>query len=452
MRPPSPLALLSRRSQRLSRLLVAAEQESRAQHHLVQLSRLAARLDRTLVLPNFTTSRFRTCGSTSFADIYDPSSFARHAAPAGAAEPVLQGAFQRWLAEGTVRRTARAVRLGLAASPEERARELGTFYPDTPTPPSGRVTCLDPAWFDFADRDRLVAVEEWHPTSDALLRSLDRLDAEDDDVEVLLVDWDLRGPIIGVEGDDILEAAFQYAAPWHTLASAIAGAIGEAVGVHWRTETVAPGSLAQCGEGLVEALVGLKERHRSLKSVYLAADYPLELLEGAPSRIVDAARLPLEHEVDDEGAGESDLEARQRAHSDTFSKALTPTHHAAMSGFLASYASHAAPAGLALSTYRSVLPSLLPSLSKPLARLAKAQFAPAIVSQLVLQRTALFLAGEARRVDEGRDPQREVCARKSNWTRRVVAARKAARKVAKAKGDRTGHQVLGLWSSDGSLL
>ncbi|GAA5845455.1 hypothetical protein JCM9279_003038 [Rhodotorula babjevae] len=406
---PPQVASLSAEKARFLVPVMVAEQESRAQHHLVQLSRLAATLNRTLVLPNFTTSRFRTCGSTSFADIYDPASFAQYTAPPEAAEPVLQRDFERWLAEGPERRTARAIRLSIAASPEELAGKLGVFYPDGPIP-SGRATCLDYARLDFGDRDRLVAVEEWHPATDALVRSLERLNAEDDDVEVLLVDWDLRGPFLGVEGDEILVEAFQYAQPWHTLAAAVAGTLGEAVGVHWRTETVQARSLGPCGEGLVEALVGLKERHRALESVYLALDYPLELLDGAPSRVVDARRpaLEVEEEEDGEGAGDGDLEKRQRAHSDTFSKSLTPTHHAAMSRFLASYASQAAPAGLALNTYRSVLPSLLPSLAKPLARLAKAPFAPAIVSQLVLQRTALFLAGEARRVDEGRDPSREM--------------------------------------------
>ncbi|GAA5935367.1 hypothetical protein JCM3775_006254 [Rhodotorula graminis] len=425
--------------------VMVAEQESRAQHHLVQLSRLAATLDRTLVLPNLTTSRFRTCGSTSFADIYDAASFAQHTAPPGAAEPVLQGDFQRWLAEGTVRRTARAIRLSIANSPEERALELGKFYPDTPTPPSGRATCLDQALFDFGDRDRLFAVEEWHPTSDALLRSLETLNAQDD-VEILLVDWDLRGPLIGVEGDEILEQAFLYAAPWHTIAAAVSSALGEAVGVHWRTETVQSSSLAGCGEGLVEALVRLKEQNRALKTVYLATDYPLELLAGAPSRAGEV----VDGEVD--GVDDEDGSTCHRAHSDTFSKSLTSTHHAAMSRFLASYASNVAPAGVTLATYRSILPSLLPSLAARLSRLARAPFAPAIVSQLVLQRTPFFLAGESRPVAEGRDPAREVCARKSNWTRRVVAARKAARRAAKARGDRTRTQVVGLWSSDGIVL
>jgi len=418
----------------------AGEQESRAQHHLIQLSRLASTLNRTLVLPNLATSRFMTCGSASFDSIYDPITFVR---ASGAVRPVLQHEFERWLddeEDDSAPHTARAVRLRILGAPEPLESTQGAFVRDETLGGHARTAlCLDEQRLDFAQREPLVAVVAQYEAGGELLETLRRLDTEDD-VEVLLVNWDLREPLLGVESDELLAAAFAYAEPWHTLASAVVGELGESIGVHWRTEGVAATRLDECGEGLVEALVGLKEGDGALQSVYLASDYPLEGLPGAPSHTAAAAG------DDDSTAGAVEPLVVKLAHSDTLSDQLTPAHDAAMSHFLSSFASHAAPAGLALSTYRSLLPLVLPTLPAPLAALAQTPAAPAIVSQLVLQRTKRFVAGESRVPSERR--ARDTCARRSSWTRRVVVARERAREGLE-EGEKGA--VVGWWSTDGKL-
>lgn len=412
------------------------EQESRGQHHLIQLSRLASSLNRTLVLPNLATSRFMTCGTAPFSSIYDPAGFASLAGE-GVGAFIEQGAFERWLEEGDEPHSARAVCLRVAGEPEPLGPTGGAFVPDRTLGGQPRAAlCLDEARLAFGAREPLVAVEpaERDAASGELLENLRWLD-EEVEVEVLLVHWDLRAPLLGDESDDLLAAAFVYAPEWHALAGAVLGQLGDAVGVHWRMEGVEAGRLDECGSGLVEALVGLKEGERAesaLHSVYFATDYPLELLPGAPSHPTSAA----EKEPLLEGGA-----PWLPAHSDTLSAKLTPSHHTAMTHFLSSFAIHAAPAGLTLNTYRSVLPSLLPSLPSTLATLAQTPAAPAIVSQLVLQRTRRFLAGEARP-----GIGRERCARRSSWTRRVVVARERAHEGGRGSGD-----AVGWWSTDGSI-
>ncbi|GAA5935362.1 hypothetical protein JCM3775_006253 [Rhodotorula graminis] len=374
---------------------IIGQQESRAQHHLVQLSRLATTLNRTLVLPSLATSRLMTCGSAPFDSIYDPVAFSR---ASGAVHPVLQDDFERWLAgdeHDPAPHSARAVRLRILGAPEPLDSTHGAFVRDETLGGQPRAAlCLDEQRLDFGQREPLVAVVARDEAGGELLESLRQLDAEDD-VEVLLVHWDLREPLLGLESDELLEAAFRYAEPWNALADAVIGELGEAIGVHWRIEGIAAARLDECGEGLVEALVGLKEGDDALKSVYLASDYPLERLRQAPSHTTANA--------DDSSAGEPPVVDRPAlAHSDTLSAQLSPAHHAALSHFLSSFASRAAPAGLALTTYRSLLPVLLPTLPPSLAALAQTAAAPAIASQLVLQRTQRFIAGESRVPEERR--------------------------------------------------
>ncbi|BGP48230.1 hypothetical protein JCM10450v2_004102 [Rhodotorula kratochvilovae] len=406
---------------------IIGEQESRAQHHLVQLSHLAHSLNRTLVLPNLATSRFMTCGTLPFSSIYSVSAFPSRAAT------VPQSAFERWLAAPGPRRSARALRLRVANAEEPHPRTYGELVRDeTLGGQSSVALCLDAGRLDFGAREHLLAVEPYVTTDYGLLENIRALD-EREGVEVLLVNYDLRAPLFGRPTEDDVDAAFVYAEAWHVLADAVLHELGGAVGVHWRTEEIEPERLGACGDGLVDALVGLGEGDAALRSVYIATDYPLERLPGAPSYNASAANEP----------AESVSEGWTPAHSDTLSASLTPAHAAALSSFLAAFAARAAPAGLTLRTYRSLLPSLLLALPAHLAALAQTPAAPAIVSQLVLRRTAYFLAGEPKRPGGAR---RDACARSSNWTRRVVRARR--RRAAEERGE---GRVVGWWSTDGKV-
>lgn len=107
---------------------------------------------------------------------------------------------------------------------------------------------------------------------------------------------------------------FEYAERWRELGREVAEGLSPYVAVHWRVETLDPAILPACSDALVDALAQLVQTHPSLHTVYLATDYPIEALQSpAPS-----ANLP--------------------AHSLTFTRQLTPLHHAAFRAFLATLA------------------------------------------------------------------------------------------------------------------
>jgi hypothetical protein len=111
---------------------------------------------------------------------------------------------------------------------------------------------------------------------------------------------------------------FPYSPHWTTLGHSIAQHLSPFVAVHWRTETLEVARIAQCGQELVSTLRRVREAHPEVKTLYLATDYPLEVLEEGGS------------------AGEEGGEGEKKAtaHSGTMTKTLTPGHHAAMREFL----------------------------------------------------------------------------------------------------------------------
>ncbi|GAA6003849.1 uncharacterized protein JCM10292_003413 [Rhodotorula paludigena] len=432
-----PLPIELRDDSRFLVLTVIGEQESRAQYHLIQLARLANTLNRTLVLPRISYSRFNSCGKQSFDFIYDVPTFAER----NEVRPVEQRDFEDWLASQAQAVSARAVRLC-----ENAPGELDRWIPDPAYNDHQPTQCLEESKLDHGVREPLRYCTRGLAGVQRVPSELQQLDAEDP-VAVLLMYYDLRSPMLGEMTDDDLSESFDNEQSWHDIVSAVLDLMGPAIGVHWRTERISAAALEPCGSGLVDALVAIRDQTPDLSAVYLATDYPIELLSRSPSRLDDAKKDP-------EGPTFDLPEGRPRAHSDTLTRLLTPAHHLAMSHFLSSFHSLATPAGLNLSTYHSLLPHLPAHLS----RWSTQDSAPAIVSQLVLRQTELFLAGEPNH--KGGEQLRPACARDSTWTSRVVRARRKTLLAAAeeggvvdvGEGERTLRNLVVRWSTDGQAI
>uniref|UniRef100_A0A0K3CSP8 BY PROTMAP: gi/342321161/gb/EGU13096.1/ Proteophosphoglycan 5 [Rhodotorula glutinis ATCC 204091] n=1 Tax=Rhodotorula toruloides TaxID=5286 RepID=A0A0K3CSP8_RHOTO len=411
--------------------IAIGEQESRAQLHLIQLAHLSVVLDRTLVLPRAYSSRFSSCGQQSFDFFYSVPPFLQAVESAGG-YAVVQRDFEKWLEAQDERRTAQRVRLQVEGQYGATSTE-GRLELD-PNAAEGQ-SCLPEEKLDFDGRERLWAVEPLHGTNSSVVGSLVNLDRGISS-DVLLMDYNLRTSLVHSKTPIDIDAAFRYQHEWQDLASRVLEAAGPAVGVHWRTESIEPPTLESCGGGLVDALLALKASNPTLESVYFATDYPLETLSDAPSNAGHEGRL----DEDDEPV----------AHSDTLTTFLTPAHREAMSSFLHTFQTLAAPHGLKLSTYRSLIHSLSSSLPPSLASWASNPAAPAIVSQLVLRQTDYFLAGlpDTRRTKaEGKT----ACAKNSNWTNRVVRARSRTWEEQEGPEPRELRNIVGRWKSDGSV-
>lgn len=96
---------------------------------------------------------------------------------------------------------------------------------------------------------------------------------------------------------------FPYSQTWEKLAKKMAENLGAFMAIHWRQETVTSHSLPECADSLLQELRYIHQRFPSLKTVYLATDFPIELLERG--------------QMDDK---------RIKAHSDTFTKSLNQNH------------------------------------------------------------------------------------------------------------------------------
>lgn len=138
---------------------------------------------------------------------------------------------------------------------------------------------------------------------------------------VLVVQYNLRYPFLTPSAVTALSpfpfaepapySYFPYSSHWTELGHSIASSLSPFLAIHWRTETLAVDRLLPCGETLVRSIRAVKDQHPEIKTVYLATDYPLEVLR-TPGK--------------EKGA---------TAHSGTMTKTLTPAHHAAMRQFLA---------------------------------------------------------------------------------------------------------------------
>ncbi|BGP16333.1 hypothetical protein JCM10213_008230 [Rhodosporidiobolus nylandii] len=424
------------------------EQESRAQLHFLQLAALATSLNRTLVLPRAYPSRFSTCGVASFDFFYDPASFAIETG----VKPLLQRDFEAYLANRTTPASARAVRFSVQTGNEPPVTTFGKLVPDSTLGYKPLTPCLDGSTLDLGGRQPLVIFEPHRTEGDPLVEDLRALD-EQDPVDVLLVHYNLRGPIFQrVESTAVrtgaFERAFTYKQEWSRIANKALELLGAAAaGVHWRIESIAPETLDTCGGKLVDTLEQVKEENPDVEAVYLASDFAIETLENAPSRPSSAPA---------DGLPSPPLNTSGSAHSDTLTELLTPAHRDAVSSFLSSFASSSS-SDLTLHTFASLYPSLLAALPD-LERWITNDAARAIVDQLVLQRTAVFLAGFPTHGEETVVDGRTACAKQSTWTNRVTAARAMRWKEElrletgqDAGAERRLRNVLGRWSAEGQV-
>lgn len=357
---------------------------------------------------------------------------------------------------------ARAVRMTVPMDNETAPDVMGKLVPDLTGGGKEFAPCLDESALDFGGREPLAVWELREFDSLPLLDDLRILD-EQDPVDVLLVNYNLRGPLFALPSRSSDVKPFEYQSEWHSIADLVLEAMGgtAAVGVHWRTESLEAERLETCGTVLEDALLQVQEGSTDIKGVYLASDFPIETLAGSPSRLAAAiVELSSSSSPDSPFPSPSilphDSEDIQpiTAHSDTLTKYLTPSHFSAMTSFLSSYASHICPLP-PLHTYASLLPSLLfraPSLTHWLTNDA----ARAIVDQLVLQRTEVFLAGYPTRGSEMEYKGRGSCGKHSNWTGRVMRARKdewnRQKKVGvQGEGERRLRNVMGWWSAEGTV-
>lgn len=450
------------------------EQETKAQQHLHQLGLLALHLNRTLVLPNVSKSRMGTCYTYPFDFYYDPQSLTDLGIPA-----VTFSAFVDWTLRRDPSPTAQLVSVmaGKPAYPSG-AIEIDPSSQDGVLPHKPeRNFCLNRGRtrLSFA-RHSPISIwgpERWHQSEesrigygesivktlvgDDALKSSWRshpegespptqqpLGAEPDAEEgagsneprapdVLIVNYEIRHPILSsFETPSPLASAspsrliqprpfahFPYASTWIRLAGFLSSRLTPYVAVHWRQETLDPGMLSPCASALVAKLIEIKRTNPDIETFYLATDYPLEDLEDGREGIV--------------------------AHSGTFAKLLTPTHHVAMRRFLVEVAEAAEEgAGMKMTTFAReqkglvlpsdlasellaglppvpapVTPGIPSSESEPEDAVAAAlkDLDPGlwgIVDKAVAMRASVFVSG-----------QPDVCAKESSFTRQIVETRRA---------------------------
>ncbi|GAA5998829.1 uncharacterized protein JCM10292_005730 [Rhodotorula paludigena] len=298
------------------------EQETKAQLHLYQLGLLALALNRTLVLPNVKRSRFGTCYHNPFSLYYAEDTLSRFNIPY-----ITSDDFYSWTDRQRTPPTAQT--LSFVRGPAVPAETIAL---------SARKMCLVDRSLDF---DQFEPKAFFSPQSDwksATVREQFGVDvvqqllaqeppasgAVSEDLRtpaVLIAQYNLRYPFLSPEVVASVSpfdfplphpyAYFDYSSHWTALGETMAASLSPFVAVHWRTETLSPTLLEPCGSALISALRDIQRVHPEIKTVYLATDYPIEVL-----------RQP-----GDEG--------KITAHSGTMTKTLTPAHHVAMRNFLA---------------------------------------------------------------------------------------------------------------------
>ncbi|BGP27706.1 hypothetical protein JCM10295v2_006681 [Rhodotorula toruloides] len=394
------------------------EQETKAQAHLYQLGLLALSLNRTLVLPSVKRSRFGTCYSNPFSLYYAADTFAHFNIPC-----VTSDEFWAWTDRQRSAPPAQVVSFvrgervavdSVAISPQkmclaERNLDFSAF--------EGRAF-FSPGndWKSVQARERFgeqvvrdLLTQERLPVGEGAGT------AERKSPAVLVVQYNLRysfltpSTITALSPFPFPEPApysyFPYSQHWTSLGHSIASSLSPFLAIHWRTETLAVDRLLPCGETLVRSIRAVKQRHPEIKTVYLATDYPLEVLR-TPGK-----------------------EKAATAHSGTMTKTLTPAHHAAMRQFLAALEGdelvegRADGQGLRITTFmdeqrRVELPDGLAELVGKGGLEDVDGAIVGIVDKIVLMNAQLFYAG----LPVAESSQRG-CAKNSQFTTQVISAR-----------------------------
>ncbi|GAA6013810.1 hypothetical protein JCM10207_008200 [Rhodosporidiobolus poonsookiae] len=286
------------------------EQETKAQGHLYQLGLLALATNRTLVLPGVKRSRFGTCYHNPFSLYYAADSLASFGFPYITSED-----FWAWTERQRTTPSAQVVTI-----------TRGDPVPIESVTMSPQHMCLAPRNLDFSAHDPQAFFvrgqdERSSDGRDKMTREIvaSTLDLSAS-VLVMHVNlrWSLFNPslIQSLSPFDFPAPApysyFPYSPHWTALGHAISSSLSPFVAAHWRTETIDVARLQPCGEALIAAIRRVREENPDVETLYLATDYPLEILrDGADGNLKKAT-----------------------AHSGTMTKTLTPAHHAAMRAFL----------------------------------------------------------------------------------------------------------------------
>lgn len=228
-------------------------------------------------------------------------------------------------------------------------------------------------------------------------------------------------------------AHFPYAQIWSDLADEISSSLSPFISIHWRTETLTPSNLLPCSQSLLQKILSLKQLHPEIKNVYLATDYPIEQLDSSLG-----------------GGGGVEEEEGVVAHSGTFAKVVTESHHKAMRKFLKDF-DKLSKGGLRLTTFakeQSIISNLDPTTSRlpsalisKLANLTLSSLPPnlddsdstpprlnlgtldsgllGILDKLIVTKSQLFLTG----VPGVGSSTVGACAKLSSFTNQLISAR-----------------------------
>ncbi|BGP43509.1 hypothetical protein JCM10449v2_007544 [Rhodotorula kratochvilovae] len=408
------------------------EQETKAQQHLYQLGLLALALNRTLVLPNVKRSRFGTCYHHPFSLYYAEDTLSRFGIPY-----ITSDEFWAWTDRQRTAPSAQVV--SFVRGPVEPVEAVAI------TP---QHMCLSERNLDFgefkgkaffspnADWKSVEAREQYGiEVVQELLKQERVLSAEgQDDVRtpaVLVTHFNLRYPFLAPSAVSALSpfdfpppspySYFAYSSHWTALGESIAASLSPFVAVHWRTETLPVDILLPCGDALIASLHAIKRAHPKIQTVYLATDYPIEVLR---------------HPGDEKSA---------TAHSGTMTKTLTPGHHAAMRAFLgklegADVVDGEGASGLRITTFmeEQARVELPPDLKKAVGRGGLQDVDGAIVGivdKIVLMSAEVFFAGLP--VSESA----HGCAKLSQFTTQVVSGRHDLRAQGGDEGARLWNEV-----------
>ncbi|GAA5898125.1 hypothetical protein JCM6882_003332 [Rhodosporidiobolus microsporus] len=405
------------------------EQETKAQAHLYQLGLLSLALNRTLVLPNVKRSRFGTCYRHPFSLYYAAdtlTSFGFNWIP--------DSEFWDWTERQRSPPTAQTIAL-VRGSPGP--------VEDVVIP--SRRMCLSDKPLDFSQHEPKAffsPLSDWKsdeirfkfgeqvvtgllPDSASSDRDESSLPPSAREAAVLVAQVNLRYPMLDPPTvarlspfDFPLPAPysyFPYSPHWTALGHAIASHLSPFVAVHWRTETLEVDRLAPCGHALVSKLREIRRAHPEIKTLYLATDYPLEILRA------------------DGAAGN---EGKATAHSGTMTKTLTPGHHAAMRDFLEELEGEGG-AGLRMTSFLDEQgkvewpQELQEAMGRSGAKLEELDGAiVGIVDKIVLMAAELFYAGLPVSSPTG-------CGKYSQFTTQVITGRRDALRLADDRGEDT---------------
>jgi len=188
---------------------------------------------------------------------------------------------------------------------------------------------------------------------------------------------------------------FPYSSHWLDLGHAISDQLSPFVAVHWRTETLEVDRIATCGVSLVQELRRIRKEHPAINTLYLATDYPLDLIRNGghlPKSVV--------------------------ANSGTMGKTLTPAHHDAMRAFLSLLEGETDDDSFHLTTFHEE--SRLVQLPSEVGSVENLDPAIAgLVDKVVLSNAELFYAGLPVSEDKV-----SGCAKLSQFTTQVITGRK----------------------------